>query len=182
MLNLTKITAALFFFGISLGGNSWAADSAAENSYSGDFWARSTLSGDWGGLRNDLAGKGVTLDMNFTQAALGIVHGGKQTGWQYGGGRGDINLHLDTGKLGLWPGGFLTVEAEGNFIPADRLRKSINGRTGGLMPVNSSQIYPTPAGDNFNLPAFNFTQFLSPYFGLAIGKLATLSVHCRRHE
>ena len=113
--------------------------------------------------------------MNFTQAALGIVHGGKQTGWQYGGGRGDINLHLDTGKLGLWPGGFLTVEAEGNFIPADRLRKSINGRTGGLMPVNSSQIYPTPAGDNFNLPAFNFTQFLSPYFGLAIGKLATLS-------
>ena len=84
--------------------------------------------------------KGVTIDMSLTQAAQGIVHGGKDTGWQYGGGRGDINLHLDTQKLGLWPGGFLNVEAEGNFIPADTFRKSINGRTGALMSVNSSQI------------------------------------------
>ena len=175
MNGLTKIAAALFFFGISLGGNSWAADAAGANAYSGDFWARSTLTGDWWGIRNQLADKGVTIEMSLTQAAQGIVHGGKQTGWQYSGGRSDINLSLDTQKLGLWPGGFLTVEAEGNFIPADSFRKSINGRTGGLMPVNSSQIYPTPAGDNFNLPAFNFTQFLSPYFGLAIGKLATLS-------
>jgi porin len=152
-----------------------AADAPATTPYSGDIWTRSTLSGDWGGLRNELAAKGVTLDMSLTQSAQGIVHGGKQTGWQYGGGRGDMNLHLDTGKLGLWPGGFLTVEAEGNFIPADKLLKSINGRAGSLMFVNSSQIYPTPAGDNFNLPALNFTQFLSPYFGLIIGKLATVT-------
>ena len=175
MNELTKIAAALFFFGISFGGNSWAADTAAATSYSGDFWARSTLTGDWWGLRNQLAEKGVTIDMSLTQAAQGIVHGGKETGWQYSGGRGDINLHLDTGKLGLWPGGFLHVEAEGNFIPADTLRKSINGRTGALMPVNNSQFFPRPAGDNFNLPALNFAQFLSPYFGLAIGKFATLS-------
>ena len=32
-----------------------------------------------------------------------------------------------------------------------------------------------PAGDNFNLPALNFTQFLSPYFGLTIGKFATVT-------
>ena len=43
------------------------------------------------------------------------------------------------------------------------------------MPVNSSQFYPTPAGDNFNLPALNFSQFLSPYFGLTIGKYATIT-------
>ena len=43
------------------------------------------------------------------------------------------------------------------------------------MFVNSNQFYPTPAGDNFNLPALNFTQFLSPYFGLAIGKFATIT-------
>jgi porin len=152
-----------------------AADAPPTNPYSGDLWTRSTLSGDWWGIRNQLAEKGVTIDMSLTQVGQGIVHGGKDTGWQYGGGRGDINVSLDTQKLGLWPGGFLTVEAEGNFIPADTLRKSINGRAGSLMPVNSNQIYPTPAGDNFNLPALNFTQFLSPYFGLAIGKFATLS-------
>jgi porin len=152
-----------------------AGDAPAATPYSGDVWTRSTLTGDWGGFRNDLAAKGVTLDVNLTQAAQGIVHGGKDTGWQYSGGRGDINLHLDSQKLGLWPGGFFNLEAEGNFIPADKLLKSINGMTGGLMFVNSSQINPTPVGDNFNLPALNFTQFLSPYFGLTIGKYATIT-------
>ena len=175
MIRFAKIAAALFLFGISLGENSWAADAAPPKPYSGDLWTRSTLSGDWGGIRNQLAEKGILFDLSLTQAAQGIVHGGKDTGWQYGGGRGDINLSLDTQKLGLWPGGFLTVEAEGNFIPADTFRKSINGRTGALMPVNNNQVYPTPAGDNFNLPALNFTQFLSPYFGLSIGKLATIT-------
>jgi porin len=66
------------------------------------------------------------------------------------------------------------VEAEGNFIPADNFSKSINGRTGALMPVNNSQILPLP-GDNFNLPALNFTQFLSEYFGLTVGKYATIT-------
>jgi porin len=174
MNRFARIVAALCFLAVSLSEHSWAAD-ASPNPYSGDLWRRSTLSGDWWGVRNELAAKGVTLDMSLTQSAQGIVHGGKDTGWQYGGGRGDINVMFDTQKLGLWPGGFLNVEAEGNFIPADTLRKSINGRAGSLMPVNSSQFYPTPAGDNFNLPALNFTQFLSPYFGLTIGKYATLT-------
>src|SRR5688500_11243289 len=164
------ITIAIFLFGMSVAADGSAADAPPVKPYSGDLWTRSTLTGDWCGLRNELAAGGVTLDMSLTQAAQGIVHGGKDTGWQYGGGRGDIILNVDTQKLGLWPGGFLNVEAEGNFIPADRLLKSINGRTGALMPVNSSQFYPTPADDNFNLPALNFTQFLSPYFGLTVGK------------
>lgn len=152
-----------------------AGDAPTPTPYSGDLVTRSTLSGDWGGLRNELAAKGLTLDMSLTQAAQGIVHGGKDTGWQYGGGRGDIIFNLDTQKLGLWPGGFLNVEAEGNFIPEDNLLKSVNGRTGSLMSVYSSQLFPLPSGDNFNLPALNFTQFLSPHFGLTIGKYATVT-------
>jgi porin len=164
----------LFLFVISLGAELHAGEAAA-TPYSGDIWTRSALTGDWWGFRNQLADKGITLDMSLTQSAQGIVHGGKNTGWQYGGGRGDIILNLDTQKLGLWPGGFLNVEAEGNFIPEDNLFKSINGRTGALMSVYSSQLFPTPSGDNFNLPALNFTQFLSPYFGLTIGKYATVT-------
>ena len=175
MIGFARTVAAWLFFAMALSEHCWAADASPPNPYSGDFWTRSTLTGDWWGVRNQLAEKGITIDMSLTQAAQGIVHGGKDTGWQYSGGRGDINLHLDTGKLGLWPGGFLAVEAEGNFTPADTLRKSLNGRTGALMFVNSNQLYPIPAGDNFNLPALNFTQFLSPYFGLTIGKLATIS-------
>jgi porin len=167
--------ATLFLVVISFVLKLEAQEAPPAAAYSGNFWQRSTLTGDWWGVRNELAAKGVTIDMSLTQAAQGIVHGGKDTGWQYGGGRGDIILNVDTQKLGLWPGGFLNVEAEGNFIPDDTLRKSINGRTGALMFVNSNQAYPTPAGDNFNLPALNFTQFLSPYFGLTIGKYATLT-------
>lgn len=165
----------VLLLGSSFGSRLNAADAPPSTPYAGDIWTRSTLSGDWGGMRNQLAEKGVTLDMSLTQTAQGIVHGGKDTGWQYGGGRGDIILNVDTQKLGLWPGGFLNVEAEGNFIPADRLLKSINGQSGSLMFINSNQAYPTPGGDNFNLPALNFTQFLSPYFGLTIGKFATVT-------
>ena len=175
MKTSSVIGTILFLSAIFIGVELEAQETPSANLYSGGFWTRSTLSGDWWGLRNELAAKGVTLDMSLTQSTQGIVHGGKDTGWQYGGGRGDIILHLDTQKLGLWPGGFLNVEAEGNFIPADQLGKSINGRAGSLMFVNNSQIYPTPAGDNFNLPALNFTQFLSPYFGLTIGKYATIT-------
>jgi porin len=175
MNKFAAIVVLIFFHLVTFAVTAGAGDAPPANPYSGDIWTRSTLSGDWWGLRNDLAAKGVTLDMSLTQAAQGIVHGGKDTGWQFSGGRGDINLLLDTQKLGLWPGGFLNVEAEGNFIPADKLLKAINGRAGSLMFVNSNQSYPMPAGDNFNLPALNFTQFLSHYFGLTIGKYATLT-------
>jgi porin len=175
-MKTSKIIAiAVFLFGMSVAAHGSAADAPPVKPYSGDLWTRSTLTGDWGGQRNDLASRGVTIDLSLTQAVQGIVHGGKDTGWQYGGGRGDIILNVDTQKLGFWPGGFLNVEAEGNFSPANNLFKSINGETGALMSIYSSQLFPLPSGDNFNLPALNFTQFLSPHFGLTIGKYATVT-------
>ncbi|OPX94187.1 MAG: Carbohydrate-selective porin, OprB family [Syntrophorhabdus sp. PtaU1.Bin002] len=160
--------AVIVLFGIFLGVNAGAEETPPANTYSGDFWSRSTLTGDWGGARNDLAKKGVTFDLSLTQAYQGIVDGGKKELWKYGG-HGDLTIHADTQKLGLWPGGFFTVEVEGNY------NKSVNGYTGALMPVNNSQMFPMPTGDNLNVPAFNFTQFLSPYFGVMFGKFATLT-------
>ena len=144
-----------------------AGEAPSETPYSGDIWNRSTLTGDWGGLRNQLAEKGVTLDLSVTQIGQGVVGGGKSGVWQYGG-RGDIIMNIDSQKLGLWPGAFLNLEAEGNWASA------VNGNTGALMPVNSSQIVPQP-GENFDLVSLNFSQFLSPYFGLTIGKYATVT-------
>ena len=141
---------------------------AADSNYSGDFLKRSTLTGDWGGVRNDLARKGVTFDLNLTQVEQGVADGGKNNKEEYGG-RGELTLKVDTGKLGLWPGGFLTVELEGNF------GHGVNLRDGGVMAVNSNQIFPTPASDQLNLPAFNFAQFLSEYAGVVVGKLDTTS-------
>jgi len=144
--------------------------SSSQGPYSGNFWTRSTLTGDWGGLRNGLAAKGVTFDMSLTQAYQGVVEGGIKETWRYGG-RGNLTINVDTQKLGLWPGGFLMVEVEGNFA------KSVNDKTGAIMPVNSNQVYPRMAfpgindGDNLNVPAVMFTQFFSPYAAVFFGKI-----------
>jgi len=81
-----------------------AAGAAATDSYSGDLFTRSTFTGDWGGARNDLAAKGITFDATVTQIEQGVVNGGENGSWEYGG-RADVTGHLDTQKLGLWPGG-----------------------------------------------------------------------------
>jgi porin len=141
---------------------------AADQTYSGDFFKRSTMTGDWGGVRNDLAKKGITFDMNMTQTEQGVVDGGKSSSWEYGG-RGSLTFKMDTGKMGLWPGGFLTTELEGNW------GHSVNPYTGALLPVNSNQIFPVVAQDGVGLPALNFTQFLSEYFGMSVGKMETVS-------
>ena len=66
---------------------------------------RSTLTGDWGGARNDLAAKGITFDSSLTQVTQGVVSGGKDGTWQYGG-RGDLTGKLDTRSSGCGRGDF----------------------------------------------------------------------------
>jgi len=148
-------------------GGSTEAKPSSSGPYSGDIWHRSTLTGDWFGVRNDLAAKGITFDMSLTQVYQGVVSGGKDDDWLYGG-RGNTTLNVDTQKLGLWPGGFFTVELEGNFA------NSVNGQTGALMPVNTNQMLPMPTDSNFNVPQVSFMQFFSPYAGLVFGKLDTI--------
>jgi porin len=112
--------------------------------------------------------KGIKLDLSLTQIGQGVVTGGKSDDWAYGG-RANITANLDTQKLGLWPGGFMTVEFESNWSD------SVNGDTGALMPVNTNQLFPVPIGDNVALPQLSFAQFVSPYAGAIVGKLDTLT-------
>ena len=121
-----------------------------------------------GAAAKRMGAKGLTFDLNITQIGQGVVNGGKSGVWQYGG-RGDMVMNADSEKLGLWPGGFFNMELEGNWA------SSVNRNTGALMPVNASQTVPLPPGDIFGVPAWNFTQFLSPYFGLTLGKFATVT-------
>ena len=165
----TIAVSALTLLGVSLLATpARAAEAASPEPYSGDLLTRSTLTGEWGGFRNYLSTKGVTFDASVTQIEQGVVSGGKNGSWEYGG-RGNLSTLVDTQKLGLWPGGLLTVELEGNW--AD----SVNLKTGALSPVNTNQIFPVPGGDNLALPALNFAQFFSPYAGVVVGKFDTFS-------
>jgi porin len=129
---------------------------------------RSTLTGDWGGVRNDLEARGVTFDMNLTEIEQGVLGGGRSDAWQYGG-RANLTGNLDTEKLGLWPGGFATLELEDNF------GTGINLNTGAIDPVDTNQLFPEPGGYYFAVPQLSFTQFVSPYVGFLAGKLDTMA-------
>lgn len=145
------------------------ADPLPTPDYSGDLWTRSTLTGDWGGTRNDLAKRGLTVDLTLSQVGQGVVNGGLHSQWKYGG-RGDLNLNLDTGKMGLWPGGFFNLLVQGSY--GETLDA---GQTGAFMPPSSLLTMPNLETGQVSIAALTYTQFLSENFGIMVGKMATLT-------
>ena len=136
--------------------------------WGGNFWDRPRLTGSWWGLRDELGKKGVVLDADILLSPQGVMSGGKDTGWDFWG-NADYTLNIDTGKLGLWPGGFFKFYGDSSF------GESVQGRTGAIVPVNTFLLLPNidqePASALMNA---TFTQFLSPKFGLFAGKVFTL--------
>ena len=82
--------------------------------WGGDFWDRPRLTGSWWGLRDELGKKGVVLDADLLLTPQGVLSGGKDTGWDFWG-NADYTLNIDTGKLGLWPGGFFKFYGDSSF-------------------------------------------------------------------
>ena len=100
MKRSTTIVTVIFLLGISLSTRVVAQDTSPKDPYSGDLLSRSTLTGDWGGSRNEWADKGVTFDLSITQIGQGVVNGGKSGVWQYGG-RGDMVMNVDSREAGI---------------------------------------------------------------------------------
>jgi porin len=149
-------------------------------SYLQDLLTREKLTGNWGGVREELAKKGITLDVDLTQVLQGNVSGGnrlqKNPQDPWGGepenhtlyqGHTSYTLNLDFQKLGLWPGAFLTIMGETQY------GNSLLPYAGTMLPVNSNALYPLPNQSKTYLSEVLFAQFLSRTFGLVIGKLIT---------
>jgi porin len=135
--------------------------------WGGDFWTRPRLTGDWGGLRNELGAKGVVIDVDLTFTPMDVVSGGKNTGgdtW----GNVDYTINVDTQKLGLWPGGFLNVAVDTSFGTA------LNN-SGAIAPVNTAFLIPESNAHTTALMGATYMQFLSAKFGLILGKIDTLT-------
>src|ERR1700726_2153605 len=84
------------------------------DTWGGDIWSRPRLTGDWGGPRDDLAKKGIVLDVDLLATPQDVVSGGRSTGANFWGNL-DYTLNIDTQKLGLWPGGFFKFEGDTGF-------------------------------------------------------------------
>src|SRR5580698_6765373 len=73
------------------------------DTWGGDVWSRPRLTGDWNGVRDDLAKMGIVLDVDLLATPQDVVSGGRSTGANFWGNL-DYTLNLDTQKMGLWPG------------------------------------------------------------------------------
>jgi porin len=134
--------------------------------YAGDLWSRPALTGDWEGLRNRLADRGVTFEVDFGSVVQGIVDGGRDTTTRWSGWN-QLVLKLDSQKLGLWPGAFLMLRGEAAY------NQPVNVNVGAVLPVNMEPLLPLPARNEFVLSHVVFSQFLSEQFGITLGKLDT---------
>lgn len=139
--------------------------------YTGDFWTRSRLTGDWGGARTELADMGIQFDTSFTQSMQTITEGGRDTGTRYGGTL-DYLLTFDLMRMGVMPGGMVKIRGE------SRYGESVNGTAGPPLPVNTDAFFPfgDSLDDNIPIAVTNLTyyQFFSEHFGVFVGKIDVL--------
>lgn len=103
--------------------------------WGGDIWSRPRLTGDWGGLRDDLAKMGVVFDVDLLLTPQDVVSGGRSTGGDLWGNI-DYTLNIDTQKLGLWPGGFLKFQGDTGF------GSNVFHNAGTIVPVNTAALIP----------------------------------------
>ena len=135
--------------------------------YSGDLVTRSYLSGDWQGLRQDWANRGITMEFDWYSAYQDIVDGGFREGSAFSTNL-DYRMKLDLMRMGVVPGAIVTIRAQSRF------GDTVNGASGNLLPVNMYSAFPLGDGDiDFTITEFNWTQFLSANFGLLAGKITT---------
>jgi porin len=155
--------------GVLLGGLGTAAAQpyTVPDTWGGDFWSRPRVTGDWGGLRDAMGKKGVVLDLDLLLTPQAVLSGGHDTGSSFWG-NAEYTLNVDTGKAGLWPGGFLKLSANTSF------GGSVIEDSGSLVPVNIATLVPKPNDPSTGLMNATFMQFLSTKFGLVVGKIDTL--------
>lgn len=132
-----------------------------------DLFDRSKLSGDWSGKRTEFIDDGITINIDAIQTTQGVLHGGLEKDWKYGGSV-DYEFKFDFQKMGLWPGAFVDARVEHQF------GESINSDTGALLGANTDGMFPLPDYRELTLSKLVFTQFLSETFGLFFGKIDTL--------
>jgi len=82
----------------------------------------------------------------------------------------DYTLNIDTQKAGLWPGGFLKLQADTGF------GSNIFHDVGAIVPVNTAALLPGIDDRTTALMNASLMQFLSPQFGLVIGKINTVDL------
>jgi porin len=137
-----------------------------------DFRYRTQLSGDWGGLRTDLARHGFFLDLYSTSAYQDVASGGLKTGSSFIQNT-QLSINMDSGRAGLWPGGVfhITLEARNGSSSAQD-----TFTVGSTVPQYTGLAFPGPFLVHDVLPTEYFLfQSLTPKFSVILGKVNVLT-------
>jgi porin len=166
MKTLFRTTALLSAIGVSF--PVYAMPPQAPETWGGDLTTRPRLTGDWGGARDELAKKGVMLDVDAYWMPQTITSGGKDDA---SGDWGNVvaTLNIDTGKAGLWPGGFFKVQTVTSF--GDNVARD----TGAMVPANITWMLPSATGTDTGLQELTYTQFLSQHSAVFLGKINSIA-------
>jgi porin len=115
------------------------------------FWTQVELSGDWGGARSRLKGKGLDFELTLTQFWQGVASGGVDNSSEYFG-TFQTEVKSDLGKTAGWE--FWAVE----FKTETRFGGPLPGGSGTINPVNTAAIIPAADGTVFSITAVNVTK------------------------
>lgn len=138
-----------------------------------DFWHRTQLSGDWGGVRTDLARHGLFLDLYSTSAHQDVASGGLKTGSAFIQNT-QLSINLDTGRAGLWSGGLFHVTLESRYGSSSPQE---NFSVGSTVPQYTGLAYPGPFFVHDALPTKYFLlQSLTPKFSVLLGRIDVLAM------
>jgi porin len=154
---------------------SHAQETASNGIYGGELLDRSSLTGNWGAARDDLAAHGFTISPSLNGFYQGPTAGNVDHTFDFGG-TADVFVDVDGGKLGLWDGFGMQVHGEYNF---GRTPGEIGGTT---IPNNTAMTFPYQ-----NQPGGDFTSvFFSQRFGSNVtflaGKMNTFDLYASGHK
>ncbi len=135
-----------------------------------DFLSRSTLTGDWGGARANLADNGVSVDLRYTSFYQGLVSGTGNQDFEYGG-KVDAFINLDSGKMGLWEGGSFRSHIE--YSHGD-LATNLGGA---LFATNTALYWPVVTPEEVVATSLNYTQKVGEKSTVAVGKFNPVDVY-----
>lgn len=138
-----------------------------------DFWHRTQLSGDWGGVRTDLARHGLFFDLYSTSAHQDVESGGLKTGSAFIQNT-QLSINIDTGRAGLWSGGLFHVTLESRYGSSSPQESFSVGST---VPQYTGLAYPGPLFVHDVLPTKYFLlQSVTPKFSVLLGRIDVLGM------
>lgn len=122
------------------------------------------MTGDWDGVRTDLARNGFFFDLYSTTAYQNVTSGGLKTGAAVVQNT-QLSINVDTGRAGLWAGGLIHFTAQSRFGNNPDQTFTV----GSYVPQYTALVLPGPFQANDVLPSEYFlVQSLSKQFSVRI--------------